>query len=231
MKNLLTITVLATVFAFTGTVHADMISFSLGAGNEDVLKSEGLLGSLSLIAEDVGTGVKFTFQSNYDLGDSNHADGAGKIFDNNFLIWNTHDVFSGGENVTAGGKLNGAKYPGTDVKLGTADYTAGTDGYSYSEIDELWTTSFVLDYTGDNVWADFISTLVTPVGLMDQIEAFTIGVHLQSLEDGNSAKVLTFTINGDPATTPEPATMLILGLAAAGGLPVALRRRMARKAK
>lgn len=221
---------LVVVFSVAANVKADIIRFTINAGNDDVYKSDGLLDSLSLVAEDVGDGVKFTFQSSYDLGDLNHAGGAGKIHDNQFYIWNTYDVFSGGDGVTTGGSLNGAKYPGTNIHLGNADFTAKTGGYSYSELDGLWATSFVLDYAENNFsWTNFVDSLVSPTGLMKLEEAFTIGVHLQALENGNSAKVLTFSIKSDPAASPEPASMLIFGVGAVGLGLFAKRRRQAKK--
>lgn len=46
--------------------------------------------------------------------------------------------------------------------------------------------------------------------------------------EGN-AFTISFEIGENPPSVPEPATMLILGLAAAGGLPFALRRRTSKK--
>lgn len=228
MKNFTTALFTCLCLACSPVVFGDIIKFDFGAGNEDAYKSFGLLDCLSLTAEDTGTGVLFTFSSTYNLGDSNHADGAGKIHDNKFYIWNANGIFSGGDGVTAGGSLNGAKYPDTNIKLGTADYTVSTSGYTYSTDEDLWQVTFTLNYADGFGWEDFLAILANSDN--ESYETFTVGVHLQALESGNSAKVVTSTVGDDNqnVATPEPGTLFIfgLGMTVLGGWSIRRRKIM-----
>lgn len=200
------------------SVRAEMVRFTMTGGNKDAFAIPGLLDNLSLTATDTTEGILFTFSSTYDMGNPDLAGGAGKIFGNSFFLWNTGDLFVAGDDVRLGGSLNGAKYPDTDIHLGTADYSTKTLGYE--NMDGVWQTSFVIDYAAGMNWLDFLDLLT-----YDGAERFIVGTHLQALEDGASAKVVSWTLE-QPQVTPEPSSAAIFGAGLClAGLLVRYRRK------
>lgn len=89
--------------------------------------------------------------------------------------------------------------------------------------DPISSISTTLKFDNGKTWEDFAKFITSEAG-----EAFFMTVHIQELgENGDSFNSAKFTLDskwGGRSTTPEPATMLILGLGLAG-LPVVRRFR------
>ncbi|MGL4595312.1 MAG: hypothetical protein ACRCUY_11330 [Thermoguttaceae bacterium] len=203
------------VFCFD-SANADLITFRFVPAESSTQERFDDLGvypwdSMFLQAERRAdnSGVSFTFWNDYGMGKSQKE----------FLVWDSEEVFSGGK-VAQGydGTVSNrvGNYPEYD--LGTPDMIIS--GFSYVQFEDY---KFDLFFDEGKGWDDFL-TAANRVG--DSL--FAVALHLQALDEGNSAKIITGTfvknIN-EIKVTPEPATFLIFSCAVLAGAVWLNRRR------
>ena len=180
--------------------------------------------SLYLTANDVGDGVKFTFSLSDGAGIGKGTAQAGEFyFDANPWIFSGAgaEVLLGGKSVDATLAVSTAEPSGFGTVWGTTDHLLtlslgnGNQGWNFNDGVE-----FTLFYADGFGWDDFMAA-----------DNFMIGFHLigdvlksAGMVSGAWGEFYPGPEPGDGASTPEPATLALMGLGLAG-VGAAARRR------
>ena len=211
-KVLLTTVAFALLFGFVTNAKADFV-FNLSGWKDN--------NAVGKIEDMIGMSVKDAFQFTF----SQNGNGAKLTFDLSPYVYQNHleDIVGGGD--------KGLKFKDFFFK-DDLDSIFSFKNLSWS--NGGWTstsntsTSVLLDFANGYTWEDF-EKLVNSEDFNGYIEA-----HLQSIgKGGQSINEGKFTVTREPdqgasgGTTPEPATLLIIGLGTIGA-GFAARRRMSK---
>ena len=151
-----------------------------------------------------GTGVVFNFIQRNDA--------SAKVQNGEFYLYNVGNIFDASTGIftTEGLKAGGSPAGVGSSGWGKPDWTMtvkATAGNGLYEMDEA---TFTLYYTENGNWNRFISWLET--------SGFAIGFHDLITSNGVSGVMIVddWKPQEPPAATPEPATLLVMGLGLAG---------------